>query len=485
MDRVTVADVNRVAHEYLNPHQAISASMLPQSSGHPVASGGGFGGHESISLGEAKSADLPDWAKAALHRLVVPESTLHPTVSKLANGITLIVQPETVSDTVTVFGHIRNRPETEEAPGKEGAAVVLDKLLSYGTQHLDRLAFQRALDGIGASEGAGTDFSIKVLAGDFDRGMELLADNELHPALPERALEDLTNQIGQLVAARNRSPGYMMQHSLRASLYPVSDPSLREATFESVSGLSRGDILDYYTRVFRPDLTTIIVIGHVSPDAARRVIEKYFGGWTARGPLPPTDLPSVPSNRSGLIAVPDVSRVQDSVVLAQTLALTRSDPDYYPLELGNAVLGGGFYAARLSIDLRKNAGLVYSVSSGLQPGRTRSAYLVRFASDPENVEKAADAVAQEIRTIQATPISAAELDRARALLLREIPLSEASIDEIAKALANRADLDLPLNEPSVAARHFIDLTPNQVQAAFQKWMRPGDLVRTSQGPTPQ
>ena len=129
--------------------------------------------------------------------------------------------------------------------------------------------------------------------------------------------------------------------------------------------------------------------------------------------------------------------------------------------------------------------LVYSVSSGLQPGRTRSAYLIRFASDPENVEKAADAVAREIRTIQSTPIGADELDRARALLLRKIPLEESSIDEIARALANRVDLDLPLDEPSVAARHFIDLTPNQVQAAFQKWMRPSDLVRTSQGPVPQ
>ena len=221
------------------------------------------------------------------------------------------------------------------------------------------------------------DFSVKVLAADFDRGVELLSDNELHPALPEKALKDLTNQIGQLVAARNKSPGYLMQYSLRGALYPTGDPSLREATLRSVSELSRDDILDYYSRVFRPDLTTIIVIGRVTPDAARRVIEKYFGGWTARGPLPQTDLPAVPPNRRGLIAIPDASRVQDSVVLAQNLALTRSDPAYYPLQLGNAVLGGGFYATRLSIDLRKNAGLVYSVSSGLQPGRT--AVLILFA----------------------------------------------------------------------------------------------------------
>ena len=87
--------------------------------------------------------------------------------------------------------------------------------------------------------------------------------------------------------------------------------------------------------------------------------------------------------------------------------------------------------------------------------------------------------------MQLTPVGADELDRAKALLLREIPLQESSIDDIAKAFANRVDLDLPLDEPSIAARHFIELTPEQVQAAFQKWMRPDDLVRTSQGPVPQ
>jgi zinc protease len=485
IDKVSVDDVNRVARKFLDLDHAISATMLPQRSGNPVAVNNGFGGQESISLDEAKPAELPSWAQVALNRLSVPDTTLHPVVSKLANGITLIVQPETVSDTVTVYGHIRNRPETEELSGKEGASDVLDQLLSYGTEHYDRLGFQKAIDAIGASESAGTDFSIKLLAENFDHGVGLLAENELHPALPEPALEALKNQIGQLVAARNRSPAYLAQHSLRAALYPAGDPSLREATLQSISQLTRDDVRAYYDLAFRPDLTTIIVIGHIAPDQARQTIEKYFGDWKANGPLPDTDLPPVPANHASLIAVPDTSRVQDSVVLAETLALTRADPDYYPLELGNAVLGGGFYADRLSIDLRKNSGLVYTVASGMQPGRTRSAYLVRFASDPQNVAKAADAVAQEMRAMQTVPVGSDELGRAKALLLREVPLHESSIDEIAQGLASRVELNLPLDEPTIAAQHYIDLTPAEVQGAFQKWMRPSDLVRTSQGPVPQ
>ena len=63
---------------------------------------------------------------------------------------------------------------------------LLDRLLSYGTEHLDRLAFQKALDDIGASGSAGSDFSVKVLAQNFDRGVELLSITNFIPRYPKR-----------------------------------------------------------------------------------------------------------------------------------------------------------------------------------------------------------------------------------------------------------------------------------------------------------
>jgi len=185
------------------------------------------------------------------------------------------------------------------------------------------------------------------------------------------------------------------------------------------------------------------------------------------------------------IAVPDASRVQDRVILAQTLALTRTDPDYYPLELGNAVLGGSFYATRLSIDLRKNSGLVYSVGSYLQAGRTRGVYIVEYASDPQNVLKAASMVSRELAAMQTTPVGDDELTRAKACLVRQLPLSEAGVPEIAQGLLSRVDQGLPLDEPTNAARHYIALDAQGVQDSFRKWLRPQDLVRVSEGPPPQ
>jgi len=482
IEKVTVADVNRVARQYLDLDHAVSAVMIPHGSGQPKASGGSFGGPENIALGEAKPTPLPDWAQAALTRLTLPDLSTHPIVTTLPNGLTLIVQPEEVSDTVSIYGHIRNRPEIQAPPGQQGIAQLLDAMLPYGTEQLDRVAFEQALDAIGARENAGTDFSIQTLSANFERAAELLAANELHPALPADALEALRPQFSRLVAARNHSPAHLAQLGVRRALFPASDPTLQEATPQSVASIKLDDLRNYRRSTFRPDLTSIVVIGKVSPQQALATISRYFGAWSATGPTPAIDLPAVPPNRGSQLAVPDDSRVQDEVLLAQTTALTRRDPDYYAFELGSAVLGGGFYSTRLSIDLRKNAGLVYSVESELQAGRTRSVYFVNYACDPQNVSKAQQLVVRDLRAMQSQPVGEDELTRVKALLLRQIPLDESSIDEIAHGFLQRRDDSLPLDEPTLAARRYIALKPAEVQDAFSKWVRPDDLVRVTQGP---
>ena len=484
IDKVTVEDVNRVARKYLDLNHAVTAVLTPQGSGKAISSRG-FGGQENLSLGKTKPAPLPDWAQPLLSHLTVPESTVHPVVTKLANGITLIVQPENVSDTVSVYGHIKNRPELEVPKGKEGVAQILEELFPYGTQRFDRIAFQQALDAIGAGEHAGTDFSVQALAHSFDHAVELLADNELHPALPEPAFNVVRQQISQAVAGQIKSPAYLSGRAFLAALFPSNDPTLREVLPKTVGAVTLADTREYYRSAFRPDLTTIVVIGKVTPEHARAVIEKYFGGWTATGPRPATDLPPVPLNAQTVSAVPDASRVQDNVTLGETLALTRSNPDYYALALGNGVLGGAFYSTRLSRDIRKNAGLVYSIQSQLNVGKTRGVYLVGYACDPQNVSKVQNMVMRELDEMQRTAVPAGELQRAKVLLLQRIALGEESVGGIAQGIIERRLLDLPLDEPAIAARRYLGLDAKDVQAAFVKWVRPNDWVRVSQGPVPQ
>jgi len=180
--------------------------------------------------------------------------------------------------------------------------------------------------------------------------------------------------------------------------------------------------------------------------------------------------------------VPDASRVQDSVILAETLNLTRFNPDYYALQLGNNVLGGAFYSTRLSRDIRKDAGLVYYVESYFEVGKTRGVYFVNYGCDPDNVTKVQNLVVRELQEMQTVPVTADELQRAKAYLLHRIPLQEASVEDIAHGIMHRWILDLPLDEPTRAARHYLALDAAEVQAAFGKWLRPDDLVRVSLGP---
>jgi zinc protease len=482
--QVTVEDVNRLARTYLDPDHTIIAILTPEPSGKPV-SAKGFQGRESFAPKHVKPVKLPEWAETSMKRLTIPDSTLNPVVNILPNGIKLIVQPVSVSNTVVVYGHIKNRPELEVPVGKEGVEEVLDKLFPFGTTSLDRLEFAKALDDIGANESAGTDFSLQVSADQVDRGVQLLADNQLHPALPEKEFEIIRQQVAGTIAGRLQSPEYLTERAVKKALYPKDDPTQRQSTPDSVVSLTTQDVRDYYHKVFRPDLTTIVVIGRIEPDQVKTIIEKYFGVWkTPEGPKPETLLPSVPANKPSHMVVPNASRVQDKVILAETLGLKRSDPDYYTLQLGNHVLGGAFYATRLYRDLRENAGLVYFVSSSFEVNKTRALFVVEYACDPPKVSKARAIVERNLRDMRNTPVSSEELQQAKALVLREIPLSESSVDYIASGFIRRTELDLPLDEPTRAARHYVKITSEQMKAVYAKWLRPGDLIQVTEGPNP-
>jgi zinc protease len=173
------------------------------------------------------------------------------------------------------------------------------------------------------------------------------------------------------------------------------------------------------------------------------------------------------------------------VVLAQTLGLIRSNPDYYTLQVGNHVLSGAFYATRLFRDLREKTGLVYMVDSSLEVGKTRGSFEVVYACDPPNVAKARGIVVQDLLELQTSPVTPDELRQAKTILVRKIPLLESSTDGIAGMMIHYSLEDLPLNESLRAAKHYLDTTSPQVMEAFSKWVRPADLVQVTLGPSPQ
>jgi zinc protease len=244
-------------------------------------------------------------------------------------------------------------------------------------------------------------------------------------------------------------------------------------------------VKQYYGQTFRPDLATIVVVGKVDPATAKQVIEQAFGDWKTSGPKPATDYVAVPANAPGKLHVPDASAVQDSVDMAQTIAINYDDPARFAINLGNQVLGGGFYASRLTRDLREKHGLVYTVGVSLDADKQRGTYKVFFGSDPDKVGAASALVVQDLKQMQNAPVTDTELRQAKGILLRRIPLGESSFGAIGGQLLELAQQGKPLDAMTIAGRHYLALTAPQVQAAFKQYVRPDGLVTAVKGPAPK
>ncbi|HET9834750.1 MAG TPA: pitrilysin family protein [Rhodanobacteraceae bacterium] len=482
--KVTVADVNRVARQYIKPGARITVVLTPSETGQRPPESAGFGGSEKFAGNDKLDVPLPEWAAQSLGKLEMPHWTLDPVRMKLANGITLIVQPETISKTVTVVGHIDHDDPMQEPKGQDGVGRVLDSLFDYGTTTLDRNAFHKQLDAIAANESGGADFALAVPSDNFDRGMQLLAANELHPALPSDAFAVQQQTLARTLAGELQSPRYKMFRALRVGLLPARDPGLRQATPESVNKLTLQNAKDYFGRIYRPDMTTIVVVGNVTPAQAKATVEKYFGGWKATGPKPDVIPKPVPLNPPSYTVVPNPFASQDQVLIGQTLDLNLHDPDRYALTLGNDVLGGNGFASRLMVDVRVKHGYAYGAGSGMQIDRSRSIFYVQYGSDPGKVAPVDQLVLNNIQAMQTMPVTAAELDNARQYEIRSIPVEVSSVNRIARALLNWSYKGEPLNQPMIAADHYLHLSAQQVQDAFKKYLHPKNLVQVVQGPAP-
>ncbi|MEO5811129.1 MAG: pitrilysin family protein [Rhodanobacter sp.] len=481
---VTPEAVNALAKATFNPAHAVTAILTPESSGKAVA-GKGFGGAESFASSPDKPVTLPAWAEQAFAKLELPASSLKPTSTMLANGMRLIVQPETISDTVTVFGKIKTNQDLQSAKGEEGVADVLAGLFPFGTTSMNRLQFQQALDQISAQVSAGSSFSLAVPAEHFAEGIKLLAENELHPALPAQAFAVVQHQVAGVLAGQLQSPAFLTQLGLSKALLPAGDPQSRYAKPKNVMALTLDQVKQYYAQTFRPDMTTIVVVGKVDPAQAKAVVEQAFAGWKADGAKPNVDYARVPANQPSQFNVPDSSASQDSVQMAQTIDVTRDDPTRYALNLGNKVLGGGFYASRLYHDLRDTRGLVYTVNTSFDLDAHRGTYTVSFGADPDKVAAASKIVVQDLQQMRQQPVTETELKRAKGILLRQIPLGESSFAAIGNQLLQLSLEGKPLDAMTIAGQHYLKLTAPQVQQAYAQHIRPDAFVTAVKGPAPK
>ena len=181
-------------------------------------------------------------------------------------------------------------------------------LYSYGTTTLDRLAFQKALDDIAANEARVHRFSLSVLKENFARGVALLADNELHPALPAEAFT-VSSSRRRSLWPEPAEPG-LPDRRVRWS-WPCCRRAIQRCarlTPATLSKLTLDDVKQYYAATVRPDLTTIVVIGDITPGRSARGGRESFRRVEGNRPEAGNDAcPPVPLNKASAANVADAA----------------------------------------------------------------------------------------------------------------------------------------------------------------------------------
>jgi zinc protease len=480
--QVSVADVNRVLRTYVVPQHEIVGIAAPKNAAVTSAAAPVPVANENKPT-LLHHDPLPDWAQQAFANITVPASTINPVDTTLSNGIRLIVVQQQVSRTVVVSGSIDTNEAMQAPPGEDGVADITSELLPFGTTTYSRLALREQLDAISAEVTAGTDFSLTALSKDFDRGVQLLADEELHPAFPASGFAAVKEEQLGSVKGEIASPEHQVDVALNKALFPADDPDQRFATPQSVASITPGDVKAFYSSVYRPDMTTIVVIGDVDPQQAQSVVTKYFGGWKASGPKPAVWPPAVPNNAAGSVVVPDKERIQSEVQLVQALSLTRTDPDYPIMAVANESFGAGG-SSILFHDVRDVHGLVYDVHTDAEFGKNRSTFGIHFESDPSKVEQAQSLIMADLNALSKTGLQSDELARGKASLVSGVPMRAASFNGIANQLTHYAEFGLPLDQATIEARNEIAVTNDQIIAAVHRWLRANDFVRVILGPAP-
>lgn len=481
IERVDAATVSRVVRKWMDNTTASTAYAVPKSSG--VASSEGGSRNESGKPEQEKIAPLPAWAEAALQGLRVPTQTIAPVAFALPNGLRVIVQHESASPAVVVEGVILNDPGLQEPEGQAGVARVVEKLLSFGTKTYGRVEYQSQLDRISATASCGFNFSLIVPAANFDRGLQLLADDELHPALRPADLAVVKSEVAADLVGDEQNPDHLADVAMANGLWPVGDPARRYPRAADVSGLTPSDVNAFYASAFRPDLATVAIVGDVTPEQARAAVVRWFGSWAASGPPPNVFPPPVPANQTSHALVPATGRIQDRVHMSETVGATTGSDGIAPLYVANTVLSGDF-SSMFYRDLRVTTGYVYYVGSLLSDGKTRSTFAITYGAAPENVDKARAVALADLTQMQNEPIDDERLLRAKSSLISAVPIREQSYEGLAKRLAELGSEGLPLDEDVVMTRKEYAATAQEVQAAVKKWIRPDEFVTIVEGPAP-
>ncbi|HEV2149681.1 MAG TPA: pitrilysin family protein [Longimicrobiaceae bacterium] len=367
----------------------------------------------------------------------------------LSNGLDVwVVQRRDVP--LVTLRMITNAGSAAEPAQRSGLASLTAAMLDEGTATRSALQIADEVDFLGASLGTGAGYdaafaTLSTLKRTLPAALEVYADVITNPAFPERELERVRRErITSLIEALDR-PSAVASEQAALRIYGPQHPYGRppEGTVASLGGLRGDDLRQFYRSYYRPNNSTLLVVGDVSADEITPMLEQAFRGWQ-RAEVPAIRYPAPPAPQAAtrvyLIDKPDAA--QSEIVIGH-LGVARKNPDYFPLLVLNTILGGQF-SSRINMNLREEKGYTYGARTAFsmrrQPGPFLASAAVQTATSKESVIEFMKEL-EEIRGRR--PVTREELESAKAGLVRREPLDVETQAQLASRLEAMVLYDLP------------------------------------------
>jgi zinc protease len=409
-----------------------------------------------------------------------PRVALPPIVTReLPNGLKLLIVEHhelPLADFVLLVGS----GSTTDPASKTGVANLTATMLREGTttrKSLD-IADQIAFLGINLSPSSSWEsstLSLHTPIAQLDSALALFADVALRPSFPADEFERLRkNRLTDLLRLRDQGPAIAnlaFPAIIYGGVHPYGAATL--GTEASVKSLSVADLQSYYQTNFKPNNSTLIIVGDVNPAQIEQKISALFGGWQ-RGNVPQPTYTDPPKAAATTVYLIDKPGAAQSSFRIGSVGVPRSTQDYFALSVMNTILGGSF-TSRLMQNLRETRGYTYGASSRFDMRRSAGPFLASAEIVAAKTDSALLEFMKELNAIRQS-VPASELSRAKRYLQLQLPGNFETTQDIAFQLVPVALYGLPLDYYNNYVQNIEAITEADVARVAQQYINPSSLA---------
>ena len=389
----------------------------------------------------------------------------------LSNGLVILVTENPTADIIAARCFFAGG-ERVQTPAKSGLTHLAASLLTRGTERYSSLEIAEQVESIGASLGteSSSDYfmmSLKTIASDF-RDMLLLGAEILRsPSFPDSELDLERRLTIQSIRSQQERPFTIAYDNLQRLMYgdhPYGFSSL--GTEESVSAVTRDDLIDFHQNHFRPDQMVVSIAGNISPEQAIALVGEAFGDWQ-RHDQPKVIATPIPQFQPRLVTYEQDT--QQAIVAIGYPAPSVSSPDYAALKIISTYLGNGL-SSRLFVELREKRGLAYEVSAFYPTRLEASQFIAYIGTASQNTATALEGLRYECERLATIAITDEELQICQSKLLGQYALGKQTNSQIAQVYGWYEVMGLGLEFDRQFVEAIAAVTIADVQHVAQKYL---------------